>query len=79
MAITLARLNNNDETFATIQEAIDAAVDGDTILLDAGEYVGNLLINKISVSLAPTMARAGPARDKPRQRSGARSSFSPMS
>jgi hypothetical protein len=46
MAIMLARLNNDTETFATIQEAIDAAMDGDTILLDAGEYVGNLLINK---------------------------------
>tara|TARA_B100000959_G_scaffold266985_1_gene310005 strand:- start:137 stop:802 length:666 start_codon:yes stop_codon:yes gene_type:complete len=39
------------EEYSTIQEAIDASVDGDTVLVANGEYVENLVINK-SIVLA---------------------------
>lgn len=48
MAITLIRLNNTTQTFATIQDAINAAVNGETIELDNGTYTltSTLSVNK---------------------------------
>ncbi|MBT5078621.1 MAG: hypothetical protein HOM61_06915, partial [Candidatus Marinimicrobia bacterium] len=34
------------EDFGTIQEGIDASVDGDTVLVAGGDYVENLVLNK---------------------------------
>ncbi|AZB72712.1 VCBS domain-containing protein [Synechococcus elongatus] len=37
--------------FTTIQEAIDSAVEGDTILVAPGNYIENVLINKSNIKL----------------------------
>jgi len=38
--------NVTDETFTTIQEAIDATFEGDTVYIYGGEYVGDIIVNK---------------------------------
>ena len=39
--------------FASIQDAVDAAVDGDNIYIDTATFVGNVTINSKAISLYP--------------------------
>ena len=50
--VTYADVINIPDDFETIQEGIDEAEDGDTVLVAPGEYVENILISETPVTLA---------------------------
>ncbi len=63
-----------NKEFLTIQEAINAASDGDSIVVYAGDYAENILINKAVTLLAamglrrPSSEAAPPALTTPPSR-----------
>ncbi|MBK6824811.1 MAG: hypothetical protein IPG87_18225 [Saprospiraceae bacterium] len=47
------RVHNGANNYCTIQDAIDGAVNGDIITVDAGTYTENILVNKQVTILGP--------------------------
>ncbi len=57
--ITFAEIHNVPDQYDVIQEAIDNSADGDTILVEPGEYIGNINFQAKNITVASLYLTTG--------------------